>query len=678
MKITYRVLAVLFVVSLLTTNVFSEEAKQKAATFILPTIVITPSRMDTTSLKVPGAITVISREEIETSNAQTVTDILRTSGGLIVRDELGNGKSAAVDARGFGEVSKMNVLVLIDGRRINNIDLSGTDWTQIPLDQVEKIEIARGAGSVLYGDNAVAGVINIITKKGEGPLSVSASSLYGSYDKRLLKGEASGAINEFGLINKLSYNINASYSDNNGYRDNNELETKDLAGRLNYDVNDYIGLNVSTGYHEDTYGLPGALLFSDLTNMRRRDAKYPLDYADIRDYYAKMGINTKINVFGYDIGEILTDTSFRQRDSDSQFSGGYESDSDTKVWSLSPQYVFNAEFWKDFKNDLILGVDYFFADHDIHSGLASSEKDDIEITKKTLGFYGLDNFTLFEKFAVQLGYRYEWAKYRFLQIHGSTGAVHNDQIRKMQEGVTTLGVSYYPTEKTSIYGTYAQSYRLPSTDEFYGPLPWGTGLNTNLQPQEADHYEIGAKYYFKDSAYLGVNYFYMDVENEIFYDPNMGFFGDNSNYDKTEHSGVELEAKVRPIDKLALFSNYTFTKPRFKDGSYDGNYIPLVPKHVVCVGGDYTIIDGLIASAVSKYVGSRYRISDPGNDFPKAKPYFVTDVKLGYELKNFEITGGINNLFNEKYAEVEGVSTGREYLYPSPERNYFVSMGCKF
>ena len=293
------------------------EAMEKRQAFMLPPIVVTPSRMDMTSLKVPGAVTVVNRGDIENSNAQTVTDVLRTATGVIVRDELGNGKAAVIDMRGFGESSKLNVLVLVDGRRINNIDLSGTDWTQIPLDQIEKIEVSRGAGSTLYGDNAVAGVINIITKRGEGPLKVNASSTYGSYDKMVFKGDLSGSVEDFEFVNKLSYNLNVSYSDNNGYRENNELETKDIAGSVYYYVNDDINLNASAGFHEDNYGLPGALFVSDLENIHRREAKYPFDEADIGDYYIRAGTYTKLRLFDCDLGKIITDVSFRQRESDS-------------------------------------------------------------------------------------------------------------------------------------------------------------------------------------------------------------------------------------------------------------------------------------------------------------------------------------------------------------------------
>ena len=99
--------------------------------------------------------------------------------GVVVRDFYGTGKTASVDIRGFGETAPLNVLVLVDGRRVNEIDLSGTDWTQIPIDQIERIEIVRGAGSVLYGDNAVGGVINIITKKPDKPFSARVEGVVG-------------------------------------------------------------------------------------------------------------------------------------------------------------------------------------------------------------------------------------------------------------------------------------------------------------------------------------------------------------------------------------------------------------------------------------------------------------------------------------------------------------------
>ncbi len=129
---------------------------------------------------------------------------------MVVRDVYGTGKTASVDIRGFGETGALNTFVLVDGRRVNEIDLSGVDWTQIPLDQMERIEIVRGSGSVLYGDNAVGGVINIITKKPEKPFSAKAEVVGGSYGYHKESGSVGG---KWGPLSAM---LNTSYSPQKG------------------------------------------------------------------------------------------------------------------------------------------------------------------------------------------------------------------------------------------------------------------------------------------------------------------------------------------------------------------------------------------------------------------------------------------------------------------------------
>jgi iron complex outermembrane receptor protein len=97
----------------------------------LAPVVVTATRIEQSMERVPANVTVIDEEEIRNSNAKTVVDLLRSEEGVVVRDLLGNGKSSQVDLRGFGEAGPYNTLVLVDGRRVNEIDLSGVDWTQI-------------------------------------------------------------------------------------------------------------------------------------------------------------------------------------------------------------------------------------------------------------------------------------------------------------------------------------------------------------------------------------------------------------------------------------------------------------------------------------------------------------------------------------------------------------------
>ena len=135
---------------------FAPGAQEKEVT--LEGVVVTGTRDVQEIRKIPANVTVITREEIERSHAQTTVDLLRSQAGVVVNDLRGTGKSVFMDVRGFGEIGPLNVLVLVDGRRVNEIDLSGVDWSQIPLEQIERIEILRGSGSVPYGDNAAAGV----------------------------------------------------------------------------------------------------------------------------------------------------------------------------------------------------------------------------------------------------------------------------------------------------------------------------------------------------------------------------------------------------------------------------------------------------------------------------------------------------------------------------------------
>ncbi|RPJ04040.1 MAG: TonB-dependent receptor, partial [Deltaproteobacteria bacterium] len=245
------ILSLILFSSFFISSPFSLAAQEQEVT--LEEVVVTATRDAEEIRKIPANVTVIPRTEIERSNSQTVVDLLRTEGDVVVRDLYGHGKSASVDIRGFGETGPLNTLLLVDGRRVNEIDLSGVDWTQIPLDQIERIEIVRGSGSVLYGDNAAGGVIHIITKKPEKPLSIQADAMTGSYG--LYKSGASAG----GKWGPLSALLSASYQSTDGYRDNGFLRAKDVGGKFLYDLNENISLNLSGSFHQDDTGLPAAL-----------------------------------------------------------------------------------------------------------------------------------------------------------------------------------------------------------------------------------------------------------------------------------------------------------------------------------------------------------------------------------------------------------------------------------
>ncbi len=151
--------------------------------FRLQDIVVTASRIQMPLMETSTNVTIITEEDFKAAGARTLIDIFDMEPGVTTSNLLNNPKRAQVDIRGYGETAPQNVLFLVDGRRVNSIDLSGTDLSQIPIDAIERVEIYRGPASVLFGDNAAAGVVNIILKKGEGKLKTKVlGATAGSYE----------------------------------------------------------------------------------------------------------------------------------------------------------------------------------------------------------------------------------------------------------------------------------------------------------------------------------------------------------------------------------------------------------------------------------------------------------------------------------------------------------------
>lgn len=274
----------------------------------LDKIVVTPYGYEESITKTAASVTVIGQPEIKKSNARTITDVLKSCSNISVKDYYGNGAKVAIDMNGFGEFAQQNTLVLVNGRRINEIDLSGVNWPQIPLEAVERIEIVRGQGAVLYGDNATNGVINIITKKGEGKPSFTAEMLAGSY------GYNKQILSMSGSEKDLTYFISSSSQFTNGYRDNSDYGSKDVFSDFGYAPNERISFGFSESYHDSDYGLPGALRQSQLETRSRKDTLFPEDTAGEKDWYTEFKSSFKpLEDISFNPA-----VSFRRRTMDSQ------------------------------------------------------------------------------------------------------------------------------------------------------------------------------------------------------------------------------------------------------------------------------------------------------------------------------------------------------------------------
>jgi iron complex outermembrane receptor protein len=672
----YGIVAALFIVIgfLFTDQPFAAEEEETE----MPEVVVTATRYLEEERQVPYNVTVITEEDIKNSNAQNVADALRTVPGVTVENSMANPKGSQVDIRGFGESAPNNVLVLVDGRRITEIDLSGTDWSQIPIDQVERIEVIQGGGSVLYGDNAVGGVVNIITKKGEGKPSIQAEADGGSYGSNIQRVLSSGSLDDF------SYEVHARHENTDGFRDNGYYDGQDYGGSVGHNIGDIVKLNISGNYHYDKYGMPGpAPDMATWADMKSTNT--PNDHAWTQDYFIRLNGEVDLKAWG----SLIMDASYRDRKDEADwvsYSLTYKYDIPTI--GVTPRWVWEKDIMA-FHNKLIAGFDYYHSDSKIEDYSPTMGdptqnflEDDTHIRRDSWALYFHDDFFILKNLIFSFGYRYENVKNDF---EGSSysfwipswTSFTNEKVDNMH--AWDVGLTYLFLENSKAYVRISTSYRIPAIDEYFSAY---TGLNTLLVPQEGITYEVGVDHYFTRTIRAGLTFYWMDLDHEIYYNP---LTYTNENYDTTRRWGVQLPVEAKPWQWLKLWANYTYTKAIFTGGPFNGNDVPDVPNHKVSFGFDLTpdfvaFLEGLKFNVWVTYYSQRRFISDQPNVVPEMNDYITVNAKLSYSWKFLTAFVGVNNIFNQKYAEygVCNPLTGERYYYPSPGVNFLAGLSVKF
>jgi len=653
----------------------------------LEKIVVTPYRYEETLGKIASSVTVITPGEIKNSNAERVVDMLRPVPGVTVRDWYGNGVTATVDMAGFGGQAALNVLVLIDGRRANDVDLSGVDWNQIPLDQVERIEVIRGgSAAVLYGDNASSGVINIITKKGSGKPKVNLEAQYGSYDMNAQKLSLGGEID-----NKFSYWFNAGRQATHGYRNNTFNKATDFASKLAYDLSDTLTVHFNSGFHSSAYGMPGALWQANLDHEGRRFARYGKDHANNKDFYFILGSDAEL----LSLGALAIDFTYRQKETDSFFltSGNPTQKNAIETFGVMPKYTLGNSIF-DHENKLVAGLDYYRVFY--HSNTYAISNDALQaitrVNKNSVAGYLQDEFSLLEKLVLVGGYRYEVARYVFSYHDNDTttwGHPYPDQDKKTRPKIKAFNTGFVYTyqDDSSAFFNVGKSFRFPEVDEFnYNDASWQQQLDTGLKAQSALNYQLGLRHKFSDRLKSSFSLFRMKIDNELYYNSTGGplLAGKNENYDKTIHEGLEFSLDNKLNDWIASFSNYTFTRAFFEGGGYNKNEIPMVPRHKASLGLRFLLSRNITLNLTGNYVGKRYFLNDEANDQSRLNGYLVADTNLSWRYKDATVTFCVNNLFNKKYSEYGGyafngaILANDKFYYPNPQRNFSLKLDYRF
>lgn len=613
-------------------------------------VVVTAKRFPERALEAPVGMTVIGRDRIDAGTARTLPELLAQEAGLHIRDTTSS-PDPQVDLRGFGMTGDQNTLVLLDGQRLNEIELTSIRWSSIPLESVERVEILRGTGSVLYGGGASGGTINIITRRvrpGERSATVglSAGSLgaLGWY----LGGSSSGQ--------RAGVSLRASESSTNNFRSNNRMEQRNLGGEFRAFL-DRGEAHFRFDVEDQALQLPGprsAALPAQLSDDPRGTAT-PRDFANRDGLRASLGGTLDLG-FAELAAEIGMRESARTSSQKDYSGGGFDTyvDTRTRVWSLTPRLRI-VHGLLGLKHQLVTGMD--LEDWDYRQLRARSLEAlgaplaDIDSSQMNLSLYAQNHTALGERTKLTLGFRQQRME---MSAHDRRNAAAYARGRKVSTPVAwDAGLRHQINSTIAVYGRLGRSFRLSTVDESYAQFggPLGDAIVSLLEPQTSRDQEAGLEFR-GDGRRLRVSAYQIDLQNEIhFYSPTFS----NINLPPTRREGLELEGRIALGARLAIEGGASAVRARFRDGflggvNLRGKTVPLVPRDLASLGFAWTPRDGTRVALSSKRVGKQRYDNDQANTYPAhMTSYSVTDLRLSQELGSARLSLQVHNLFNKRY-----------------------------
>ncbi len=650
---------------------------------ILPLLNVTATRL---GFGIPGTATsVITAEEIERSPSHSVQDILAREPGIQVQNLFGGiaGARSVVDMRGFGAAAASNTLVLVNGRRLNDIDIAAIDLAAIPPASIERIEIIRGnSGAVLYGDGAVGGVINIVTKSGlNQPPSVRISGGAGSFQYR------EGTISSQGGIGPFSYSAHGNFIDTDGYRVNNELNQRNGVGEVRYTGEQGSAYFAITGDNQHL-GLPGGRLVSPLVNelaTDRRGAATPFDFADKQGFSATGGVTRRI-MPGV---ELILDAGMRRKEqragffSNTGFPFTYV-DTALTTMSVTPRVSIDTPLF-GMPTRILAGIDYYDSaygsDRSQFRGAAPIHIYDLD--QRTLAGYWQQTMSLLPSTDFSFGARLQQNEIRARDKYDPTAPfafdVQGEPLDKREtQHALHAGVEHRFNDSFAVFGRAARSFRLPNVDERVGMSPFLVPTTFDLKTQTSRDVEGGirinhAGFRLQSSAYL------MELQNELHFSPATFT---NTNLDPTRRTGWETLASYQLTETVRLRGGVAYTRAVFREGPFAGHDVPLVSRWTGSAGVAWDIWQRYVVLDVgARFVGDRRMDNDQANVQPLIPAHAIVDVRLGGQIDHFFWSLAVQNLFDVQYfdyAIASAFALNTYSAYPQPGRTFLARAGVTF
>ena len=562
---------------------------------------------------VPANITVISADEIRRSGASTIQEVIARTEGVNFSDQQGFGLASdgTLNLRGVVNSSRTNALVLVDGIRQNRITGDEVHWPSIPVDQIERIEILRGGGGLIYGEGALAGVINIVTKHdGEKLLEGESGMEVGSY------GWQQYTIGLRGRSSPLTYGVNYSRGLVDGYRESSWSRNTTITTHVGLQPMPLVSGALHVLHSEDTTAFPGGLTQAQ-TDARRRGVNpfHGFNNNEIDQVSLDLiggpweGVSSLVNLFWR--GWVQT----------SQDSIDFDAFTVTPSRGLSIRT--NSEWTSAWATNLLVSGFELSQDKATTGDRDAFPGPDSESNRAGYGLYLEDTLTIGDRTSLVGGLRFDRSRYQeALSFPSFEGTL------RFQGFSPKAGITYTVIPETlNVFASYARPFKAPNVDDFAARLPSFPG-NVALKPQQADTYELGTRLTqrpFKGNA----TWFYSLTNDEILVN---GLTNQNQNFD-TRRVGLELALRLESLEHgLRTYTTYTFVDAEFRKGQFAGLAVPGTPKHTVNAGLGVSPLHALWIDVDWQLVSDFFRINDMSNSLGKAKGYGILNLMVSYDL----------------------------------------------
>lgn len=575
-------------------------------------IIVSATRIETPVESLASSVSITTAAELENTKVRTLPEALQMMPGVSMSSSGGPGRQASVYLRG---AKPQHTLILVDGVRMNGqLDLAGYDMTNFQLLDIERIEILKGPQSTLYGSDAMAGVIHIITRKGRGRPAPYIDAEIGSFETYRAATGVSGGTDALNYSASISYYEQAGPSalKNNTEKDGTRNTT--VATRLGTNPTDTTELTLTLRYidaasdYDDGFGTAHDRFRYDSEQLITRGEGSLLLLDDLLE--SRMGVSFLMlnrNEFGWDgFGGVPT-------------SGYFDADTLAGDW-VNTLYLHE-------NHTLLLGVDAYRDDYDYNDGFGDINEGDLN----NAGFFATYRASLLEPWVVYLGSRYD---------------KHSEF-----EGETTFQASTLYTlaaTDTRFKGSYGTAFKAPSSYQLFSLFG-----NPDLRPETSRGWEVGIEQSLATNRLtVGATYFNTAYDELIDYN-FVTFSFDNIAHAETE--GVELYTTAALSAALRLRIGYTYLD---NDDDTGGTFSYRRPSHQMDADVNYAATDALNLNLYAGYVGER---EDVGGAMDA---YTLVNLAARYQLtERMEMYGRLENLLDEDYETVAGYNTPGISLY---------------